>query len=246
MKRVAILQSNYIPWKGYFDIIHDVDTFIFYDDVQYTTNDWRNRNRIKTEAGPQWLTIPVGKHMHRRICDVPLPADGAWAEDHWRRIERAYRDAPHFEAYRAFFEGIYLGSTCSSLSEFNQVLVQGVSRDLLGLATAFARSTDYTLAGTKAGRVIDLLKQAGATHYVSGPAARSYLTADMLAAEGIAVTWKDYAGYPAYVQLHGEFRHEVSIVDLLFHTGPAAAEFIWGWRATCGPAEAGHHVGVAA
>lgn len=232
MKRVAILQSNYIPWKGYFDIIHDVETFIFYDDVQYTTNDWRNRNRIKTEAGPQWLTIPVGKHMHRRICDVALPADASWAEAHWRRIERAYQAAPYFESYRAFFEAIYLDRRWSSLSEFNQAIVQSTSRDLLGLTTQFARSTDYVLAGAKGERVIDLLKQAGATHYVSGPAARAYLTDDMLAAEGIAVTWKDYTGYPPYAQLHGEFRHDVSILDLLFHTGPAAAEFIWGWRDT--------------
>lgn len=230
MKRVAILQSNYIPWKGYFDIIHDVDTFIFYDDVQYTTNDWRNRNRIKTASGPQWLTIPVGKHMHRRICEVPLPADPAWAEVHWRRIERAYQDAPYFQFYRAFFEAVYMARRWSSLSEFNQAVVQAVSRDLLGLTTQFARSTDYTLAGTKGDRVIDLLKQAGATHYVSGPAARSYLTDDRLAVEGLAVTWKDYTGYPEYAQLHGAFQHDVSILDLLFHTGPAASEYIWGWR----------------
>jgi len=230
MKRVAILQSNYIPWKGYFDIIHDVDTFIFYDDVQYTTNDWRNRNRIKAETGPQWLTIPVGKHMHRRICDVPLPSDGSWAENHWRRIERAYQAAPHFATYGPFFEAIYRERRWLSLSEFNQAVIQIVSSDLLGVTTRFEQSTDYALSSAKGERVINLLKQAGATHYVSGPAARSYLTDDMLAAEGIVVTWKDYTGYPEYAQLHGEFRHDVSILDLLFHTGPAAAEFIWGWR----------------
>lgn len=246
MKRVAILQSNYIPWKGYFDIIHDVDTFIFYDDVQYTTNDWRNRNRIKTASGAQWLTIPVGKHMHRRICDVVLPAESSWAEVHWRRIERAYQDAPYFQSYRGFFEAIYLQRDWTSLSELNQFIIRGVARDLLGVPTTFERSTDYALTGAKGDRVIDLLKQAGATHYVSGPAARSYLTDEMLAADGIAVQWKDYAGYPEYPQLHGEFRHDVSVLDVLFHTGPAAPWHIWGWRAKCGPAEAGRHIGVAA
>lgn len=230
MSRVAILQSNYIPWKGYFDIIHDVDTFIFYDDVQYTTNDWRNRNRIKTASGPQWLTIPVGKHMHRRICDVPLPAESSWAEVHWRRIEAAYQDAPHFETYRAFFEAIYMEGRWSSLSELNQAIVQRVSRELFGLTTRFEQSTNYALTGVKGDRVIDLLKQSGATHYVSGPAGRAYLTDEMLAAEGIAVTWKDYSGYPEYSQLHGEFRHDVSVLDVLFHTGGDAARFIWGWR----------------
>lgn len=230
MKRVAILQSNYIPWKGYFDIIHDVDTFIFYDDVQYTTRDWRNRNRIKTESGPQWLTVPVGSHTHRRICDVTLALDTSWAGTHWRRIERAYQAAPCFEQYRAYFEALYLGRQWTSLSELNHALVIGICRDLLGVTTRFERSTDYTLAGTKGARILDLLKQAGASLYVSGPAARAYTTDEQFADAGIEVVWKDYAGYPEYPQVHGPFCHEVSILDLLFHTGSAAPWHIWGWR----------------
>ena len=50
-KKIAILQSNYIPWKGYFDLIGSVDTFVFYDEMQYTKRDWRNRNKIKTRNG---------------------------------------------------------------------------------------------------------------------------------------------------------------------------------------------------
>jgi hypothetical protein len=70
----VVLQSSYIPWRGYFDLIHDADVFVFYDDVQYTVNDWRNRNRIKTANGVVWLTIPVGNQNDRRICDVALAA----------------------------------------------------------------------------------------------------------------------------------------------------------------------------
>lgn len=238
MKRAAVLQSNYIPWKGYFDIIHDVDTFIFYDDVQYTTNDWRNRNRIKTASGPQWLTIPVGKHMHRRICDVSLPADSSWAAAHWRRIEDAYRDAPCFEQFRAYFQGFYLDRSWRTLSELNQALIVGISRDLLGVRTQFRQSTDYALNGTKGSRLVDLLTQAGATSYLSGPAARSYIRPEEFADAGIELRWKDYSGYPEYAQLHGEFQHDVSILDLLFHTGQAAAGHIWGWRT----ADAGNQV----
>lgn len=232
MKRVAILQSNYIPWKGYFDLIHDVDTLVFYDDVQYTTNDWRNRNRIKTASGPQWLTIPVGKHMHRRICDVTLPWDGAWAETHWRRIEAAYRHTPYFPQYRDYFEALYRGRRSTSLSELNQAFVMGICRDLLGVATRFEHSGDYALTGTKGARVFDLLDQVGADVYVSGPAARAYLTDDAFTARGMSVVWKDYNGYPEYPQAHGPFRHDVSILDLLFHTGPDAPWHIWGWRET--------------
>ncbi|HEU5201697.1 MAG TPA: WbqC family protein, partial [Nitrospira sp.] len=93
MTRVAICQSNYLPWKGYFDLIHDVDVFVFYDDVQYTKNDWRNRNKIKTPQGVQWLTIPVGSHCHCRICDVSLQ-DSYWQKQHWKTLVQRYRKAP--------------------------------------------------------------------------------------------------------------------------------------------------------
>lgn len=230
MNRVAVVQSNYIPWKGYFDLIRAVDTFVFYDDVQYTTNDWRNRNRIKTAAGLQWLTIPVGKHMHRRICDVTLPSDGAWADTHWRRIEAAYRQAPHFPRYRDYFETLYRERRWTSLSELNQAFVIGISRDLLGVTTQFAHSHDYPLTGTKSARLLDLLAQVGADVYVSGPSARAYLSDEELIANGLRVEWQDYAGYPEYPQPHGDYCHAVSILDLLFQTGPEAAWHIWGWR----------------
>lgn len=245
MKRVAILQSNYIPWKGYFDIIHDVDTFIFYDDVQYTTRDWRNRNRIKSESGPQWLTVPVGSDRDRRISDVLLPTDGAWAADHWRKITRAYRRAPYFDRYRPYFETFYLRRSWRSLSDLNQALIVGVCRDLLGVTTRFERSAEYGLTAAKGDRIIELLEKTGADLYVSGPSARAYLSEERCAAAGVAVVWKDYGGYPEYPQLHGAFQHDVTILDLLFQTGPAAAWHIWGWRAACGPAEAGHHIGTA-
>lgn len=228
--RVAVLQSNYIPWKGYFDIIHDVDLFVFYDDVQYTTNDWRNRNRIKTAHGPQWLTIPVGKHMHRLVSEVALPDDGAWAAAHWRKIEDAYRRAPFFDGYRGYVRSLLLDRTWTNLSALNQALIVGIARDLLGLTTRFDSSQSYQPQGVKGERLLSLLKQIGARDYVSGPSAKSYLDEQAFAAAGIRVQWKDYAGYPAYAQLHGEFRHDVTVFDLLFHTGPNAADHIWGWR----------------
>lgn len=230
MTRVGIIQSNYIPWKGYFDIIHDVDLFVFHDDLQYTKGDWRNRNRIKTEGGERWLTIPVGASEHRLICEVPMP-EPSWAVDHWRRLEAAYRRAPHFDDYRAYFRSYYLERQWRTLSEFNQALTIGIARDLLGLTTAFADSRSFDLTGAKGGRVLELLQKAGAEAYVSGPAARDYITDDSFRDAGIEVTWKDYAGYPAYEQLHPPFSHAVTILDLLFHAGPNAPYYIWGWRA---------------
>src|ERR1700754_2429408 len=96
-KRVAIVQSNYIPWKGYFDLIAAVDEFILYDDMQYTRRDWRNRNQIKTPLGVQWMTVPVqvkGKY-YQKIKDTEI--DGIdWAEAHWRLLAQNYRRAAHF------------------------------------------------------------------------------------------------------------------------------------------------------
>jgi hypothetical protein len=229
MKRVAILQSNYIPWKGYFDIVHDVDLFVFHDDLQYTKNDWRNRNRIKTSSGPAWLTIPVGTSEHRRICDVALPGTG-WARTHWRRIEAAYAAAPHFREYREYFESLYLGRTWTTLSELNQALVTGIAHDLLGLTTRFDDSRNYALRQTKSARVLELLARTEAEVYVSGPAAKAYISDREFAERGIRVIWKDYLGYPEYPQPHGAFCHEVSILDVLFHTGASAPWYIWGWR----------------
>src|SRR5687767_5361993 len=96
-RRIAISQSNYIPWKGYFDLINFMDEFILYDDVQFTRRDWRNRNKIKTPNGELWLTIPVqvtGKY-HQSIRETQV-SDSTWARTHWRTLEHAYARAPWF------------------------------------------------------------------------------------------------------------------------------------------------------
>ncbi|MCS6774934.1 MAG: WbqC family protein [Chloroherpetonaceae bacterium] len=230
MTRVAVLQSNYLPWKGYFDIIHDVELFVFYDDVQYTRNDWRNRNRIKTPSGPLWLTVPVGTALDRRICDVTLPPDPRWAEKHWKTLRQYYGKAPYFALYADLLRHVYLECAWATLSELNQYLIRTISRDLLGISTNFADSREYALTGRRQERLLQLLQAVGATEYLSGPAARSYIDPEAFAQAGIHLRYKDYAGYPEYPQFHPPFDHHVTILDLLFHTGPQAPYYIWGWR----------------
>lgn len=227
--RVAVLQSNYLPWRGYFDIIHDVDLFIFYDDVQYTVNDWRNRNRVKTANGPVWLTVPVGNQNDRRICDVEL-RDASWARKHWRTIEQAYGRAPHF-AYGTGFLKDLLARPWTSLSDLNQTAITTIARDLLGITTVFRDSREFALDGQKGDRLLQLLLSVGATEYVSGPSAQNYLDVDAYARAGVTVHWKDYSTYPEYPQLHGPFVANVSIVDLLVSCGPSAPDYVWGYRA---------------
>lgn len=229
MKRVAVIQSNYLPWKGYFDIIHDVDLFIFYDDVQYTKNDWRNRNKIKTTNGTTWLTIPTGTSADRLICDVEIN-DHRWQQKHWKSIKQYYSRSPFFNAYSPFFEKIYLEKEWCNLTELNKFLVREIAQNFLSIDVEFRDSREYGPEGQKFDRLLDLLKKVGAGSYVSGPAAMDYFDEEAFAAAGIDLIYKDYSGYPEYGQFHPPFEHSVSILDLLFHAGKDAPHYIWGWR----------------
>ncbi len=224
-KTVAILQSNYFPWKGYFGIIKASDLFIFHDDLQFTKQDWRNRNRIKTPHGVQWLTIPCGTNEHQLICDVTI-ADDNWQKKHWDSIYTAYHQAPYFRTYETFFQKIYLHIRWHDLSAFNQYVIQYVSHELLSIATRFDDSRIYNLKEKKEMRVLELLTAVGATHYISGPAAKSYIHEDLFAKQGITVRWMDYSHYNEYPQFYPPFEHKVSIIDLLFHVGPKAKDYI--------------------
>ena len=228
--KVAVLQSNYIPWKGYFDIIHDVELFIFHDDLQYTKNDWRNRNRIVTEGGPKWLTVPVGTDEHRLILDVTMQ-DAAWAKKHIDMIRASYRKAPYYAQLMPFLEETYLGRTWTRLYELDRYLIERICHDFLGVTTRFSDSRDFATHGVKHEKLLSILQSAGASTYVSGPAAKDYIRAEDYREAGIELVWKDYGGYPAYPQLHGQaFDHYVSIIDLLMNTGADAPYYIWGWR----------------
>jgi hypothetical protein len=225
-KKVAILQSNYIPWKGYFDMIAAVDEFILYDDMQYTRRDWRNRNQIKTPAGVQWLTVPVkvkGKY-HQTIRETEI--DGAdWASQHWKSLEQTYRRAPHFEEVASMLKPLYHQRQYTHISDLNRQLIELVCK-YLGITTRISNSWDYALIDGKSERLANLCMQAGGTEYISGPAARNYIEPDHFARHGIKLTWFEYAGYPEYPQLWGDFVHGVSILDLLFNCGGDASRYM--------------------
>ncbi len=225
-KKVAIVQSNYIPWKGYFDLIAAVDEFILYDDVQYTRRDWRNRNQIKTPKGLQWLTVPVkvkGKY-HQTIRETEIE-DADWAKTHWKSLCQNYRRAKHFEAIAQELEPLYLQTEHSHLSQLNRTLIEWVCSKL-GIKTKISNSWDYQLIDGKTERLADLCGQAGASEYISGPAARGYIDETIFAERGIMLTWFDYTGYPEYPQLWGDFIHTVSILDLLFNCGSEAPRYM--------------------
>jgi len=225
MKRLAIIQSNYIPWKGYFDLIAAVDECILYDDMQYTRRDWRNRNKIKTPHGLHWLTVPVnvkGKY-DQKIRDTEI-ADPSWVADHWKTLTLNYRRADHFEEIADYFGPLYK-ETYQNLSALNRRFIEAVNA-YLGIGTKLSNSWDYLIIDGKTERLVDLCIQAGATEYVSGPAAKSYIDEKIFTQAGIALTWFDYSGYAEYPQLWGNFEHGVSILDLLFNCGREAPRYM--------------------
>ena len=231
MKTVVILQSNYIPWKGYFDLMHDADEFILFDDRQYTRRDWRNRNQVKAENGPQWLTIPVevkGKFVQR--IDETVIVDRRWASSHWKMLVQLYRRAPHFKTYADQIEALYPSAADKQmLSTVNRLFLEGIG-NVLGLTTRLRWSSDFPGADGKTERLVALCRAMGAGRYISGPAARDYIEPESFEQAGIELSFKNYDGYPEYPQQYPPFTHGVTVLDLLFNVGPDAPWYIWGWR----------------
>jgi WbqC-like protein len=225
-KKVAIVQSNYIPWKGYFDLINLVDEFVLFDDMQYTRRDWRNRNLIKTRDGLKWLTIPVAVkgNYFQTIKDTRI-SDPGWARKHWESIVHNYSKAQHFAAYRELFEPLYLDSQESFLSQINYAFLTAICK-ILGINTRITWSMEYTSIEGKTERLVNICKQAGATTYISGPAARDYIDETLFNAESISLEYIDYSSYPEYRQLFPPFEHGVSVIDLIFNEGPDAPKYM--------------------
>ena len=225
-KVVAIVQSNYIPWKGYFDLINSADEFILFDDVQFTRRDWRNRNRIKTPKGSIWLTIPVETKGRRfdKIKDIVI-SDPTWSQSHWTSIRQNYSKAKYFCDYKDLFQDLYLGSRDRYLSQINLRFLKAICT-ILGIKTKLSWSMDYRLIEGKTERLIDLCKQVGAVEYISGPSAKGYIDEGLFTGEEIALCYMDYTGYPEYDQLFPPFEERVSVIDLIFNAGPEAPRYM--------------------
>jgi hypothetical protein len=225
-KKVAIVQSNYIPWKGYFDLINMVDEFILFDDMQYTVRDWRNRNKIKTPNGSTWLSIPVkvkGKYC-QKIKDAVISGSG-WKQRHWNAIVHHYSKAAYFKEYKDLFEKLYLSNEETFLSRINYRFLNAIC-DVLGIKNKLSWSMNYNIVDGKTERLVSLCKQAGGTEFISGPAAKDYIDNRLFDEESITLNYMDYSGYPEYNQLFPPFDHYVSVIDLIFNEGPNAVRYM--------------------
>ena len=222
--RVGIIQSNYIPWRGYFDFIDSVDLFIFHDDLQYTKGDWRNRNQIKTPRGLFWLSAPVKyRHVHQLICQTLIDDSQKWRVVHLNQFWANYTKSPFLKSALELL-GVGLAPANSTISQLNINLIKLIC-DYLRIKTPLALSQDYALTSAKTERLIQLLKQVGGTTYLSGPTARGYLDESLFRANGIRLEYKIY-DYPPYPQLWGDFVGNVTVLDLIANMGPSARDFL--------------------
>ena len=229
MKRVAIIQPNYIPWKGYFDIVHAVDIFIFLDDVQYTQRDWRNRNRIKLANGTSsWLTVPTQGGRSQSIHEVLVDRSQDWSRKHAEALRHSYARSPFFDRYHPRIIEI-LASGHERLADLDIDLTKQIC-EWLAIPTELRRSSEMGGAGAKDERLIELVRAVGGDFYLSGPAARDYIVPKRFEDAGITLAYHDYAGYPEYPQVSAPFDHYLTVLDLLFAVGPEAPDYVWGSR----------------
>ncbi len=225
--KAAIIQSSYIPWKGYFDIIHDADVFVFLEDVQYTKHDWRSRNRIKTPGGIKWLSVPVIGGISQQLWEARI--DGRqWADKHKKTIHHSYASSPYYRCYADDIFSIF-NKSCETISELNIGAIKSIST-LLGIRTKFVNSLSLNIRGRKDDKLIDICHTVGASEYLSGPSAQDYIQPEKFRRAGIRLDYKSYLGYPEYRQLWGGFEHYLSVIDLIFNCGERASDYIWGWR----------------
>ena len=228
-KKIAMLQPNYIPWKGVFDLISRVDVFVFYDDVQFTKKDWRNRNIIKTANGPVWLTVPVLTSGRRRqlIHETRIDSQTAWQNKHIRSIWNSYRRAPFFSNYENLLEEIYIDRKWEYLSHLD-IFSTKLLATALGIEVEWHLASELGLGGRKDGdKVIQIATALGANHFINGPASRDFMNKSLFEQAEIQLEFMSYE-YREYPQLHGDFLHQVSVLDLLFNCGPDSYKMIRG------------------
>ena len=229
MKRVAIHQPNFLPWIGYFHKISLVDTFVFFDDVQFPRGKtFGNRVKIKTNNGESWLTVPVlSKGDMADFNAMMINSSSPWQRKSMKTIELSYKKAPYFEMYREGFSRVFL-EPYERLTDLNIALVKYIS-GVIGLKASFALSSGISESSGLTGddKILAILRALGATTYISGKGAGStrYIDEERFRKENIAIEWQQYSS-PQYSQLWGEFIPDLSVIDLLFNCGPDSQEIL--------------------
>ncbi len=212
-------QPVYLPWLGLFHKIALADKFVFFNQVQYLPKDWMNRNKIKTNAGEIWLTVPVLRKGYRdmKTSQIEINNDTDWKRKHLNSINLNYKKTPYFEKYFYFFQETY-NKNWRYLADLNEYMLKWFLNEL-GIKTEFLKASDYNFQGNKSDLVLDMCKQLKANVYIFGILGKDYTNVKDFENNKIKVVFQDYK-HPSYPQLHGEFKENLSILDLLFNCGP--------------------------
>lgn len=223
LNKIVILQPSYIPWIGYFEQIIYADIFVFYDDVQYTKNDWRNRNKIKAKDSSLWLTIPVKASLSMLIKDVKIENTQNWKRKHLLTLKQFYGKAKYFEEiYNLIF--LCFEKNILNLSDLCIQIIIDIS-SYLNISTKFFKSSELSTSGNRNERLIKICQSFNAKTYYTGYAAKDYLDEKKFLSKGINVKYQTYI-HPNYFQLSGDFIPYLSILDLLFNYGKNSLEII--------------------
>jgi hypothetical protein len=222
---VVILQPFYLPYSGVFELVRMADVFVFYDDVKMSRQSWQCRNQIKTSQGPHWLTVPLIGSNESTIQQTLLNEDGAWRRKHRSAVEQAYAKAPYSSLLLDAL-GEHWSHPWPDLAALNIATFTSLC-EVIGVSAQFLRSSEMTVPGSSSQRVLDMCKSLGATRYITGPTARSYLDEGSFDDAGIELCYHQF-DHPRYPQLHGDFVPYMSVVDLIANTGPDAASIIAG------------------
>lgn len=221
-----MIQSNYIPWRGYFDFLSSVDVFVLYDDVPFGKGrKWRNRNKLRTPSGTTWLTVPI----HRGPIGTPVDRveicyDTNWIARHCQQIYQNYRRAPFYRTYIEEFSEI-LHRRYQYQSALNEALLRWAGHHL-SIDTHLIRVRDLLHPqGSKSIRPLEILRHLGATEYLTGPNTLAFCDFSAYSTNNIEVQVKTYC-YPQYRQCWPGFCDDVSILDLLFNMGMDSRRYI--------------------
>jgi hypothetical protein len=226
-RTVGILQPGYLPWLGFFEQVHRCDIFVLYDDVQFEKGSWRNRNRIKTPNGPQWLTVPVllkGQGLPL-IKDVAINSSESWQKKHIRAITQNYSKSPFLGRYgEDLFE--MLDRPWRFLIDLDLELVNWLTEQL-GISTQMVLASALGVHGSNVQRLINIIQSLGGDHFYEGSAGQSYIDVGVFEEAGISVSFQEY-NHPRYPQLYGDFISHLSVIDLLFNCGPDSLDILTG------------------
>lgn len=225
---ITIHQPEFLPWLGFFDRVQRSDIFVVLDDVGYQKNGFINRNKIKTKDGVKWLTVPVrDRSPNKKINEVIIDNDKKWKDSQLSLIRINYSSAPYFKEYYNFLESAF-SKKWDKIADLDFYLIENIVK-FLGIQTKIAKTSDLKVEGEKTERIVNICKRFGADAYLSGPGGKNYMDLSLFEKEGIKVIFQEFA-HPEYEQqfINKSFLPYMSIVDLLFNSGPKSIDIILG------------------